>query len=115
MRLCLLLFAGILSAQTAPVPDRPLAPLKGPYAVGVHEFLWIDQNRAEPFTKDPADRRRVLARVWYPAEPVPGAAPAPYIYDPKEFGDAALYKLVAKVKTNSVTDAPIAKKPARFP
>jgi len=58
----------------------------------------------------------VLARIWYPAEKSSGTPdPAPYIYDPKEFGDAALYKLVAGVKTNSITDAPIAKKPGRFP
>ena len=96
------------------MPDHPFIPLKGPYAVGVHEFLWIDQKREESFTEDPKDHRHVLARVWYPAEKTAGDA-APYIYEPKEFGEAALYKMLTGVKTNSVTDAPIAKKPARFP
>jgi len=59
--------AGVLGAQTAPspgVPEHPFIPLNGPYAVGVHEFLWIDQKREEPFTRNPNDRRHVLARVW---------------------------------------------------
>jgi len=116
--LCLLWLAAILRAQTPPspgVPDHPFIALNGSYAVGVHEFLWIDQKRGEPFTQDPNDRRHVLARIWYPAEKTPGLSPAPYLYDPKEFGEAPLYKLLTGVKTNSVTDAPIAKKPGRFP
>lgn len=114
--LCLVPFTAILLAQAPPaVPEHPFVPLKGPYAVGVHEVLWVDQKRDEPFTSDPNDHRHVLARIWYPAEKSPAADPAPYIYEPKEFGDAALYKWLANVKTNSVTDAPIAKTPGRFP
>jgi dienelactone hydrolase len=114
--LCVISIPAVLLSQTAPaVPEHPFIPLKGPYAVGVHEVLWVDQKRDEPFTSDPNDRRHVLARIWYPAENSPGADPAPYIYEPKEFGDAALYKLLVNVKTNSVTDAPIAKTPSRFP
>jgi predicted dienelactone hydrolase len=109
--------AVVLYAQTpAPsIPEHPFIPLTGPYAVGVHEFLWIDQERDEPFTQDPADHRHVLARIWYPAEKTPSAAPAPYIYNLQEFGENPLYKLLRSVKTNSVTDAPIARKPGRFP
>jgi predicted dienelactone hydrolase len=116
--LCFVWLAAVLRAQTplSPVvPDHPFIPLNGPYAVGVHEFLWIDQKRDEPFTQDPNDRRHVLARVWYPAEKSPSANPAPYIYDPKEFGEAPLYKRLTGVKTNSVTDAPMTKKQGRFP
>src|SRR5687768_1634874 len=58
--------------NSAPVPTRPFSPPAGPFAVGTHEFLWVDQKREEPFTKDPADRRHLLVRVWYPAEPAPG-------------------------------------------
>jgi len=115
---CLVFLAATLHAQISArssVPEHPFIPLRGPYAVGVHEFLWVDQNRGEPFTSDPNDRRHVLARVWYPAEKSPTVNPAPYIYDPKEFGEAPLYKIVAAVKTNSVTDAPMAKKPRHFP
>src|SRR5262244_1945145 len=57
----------------------PFVSLKGPFAVGTHEYLWVDQNRAETFTKDPSDRRHLLVRVWYPAERTPAADPSPYI------------------------------------
>ena len=116
--LSFVLLAVVLPAQTPLSPgvaDHPFIPLNGPYAVGVHEFLWIDHKRDEPFTRDQTDRRHVLARVWYPAEKSPGADPAPYIYDPKEFGEAPLYKRLTGVKTNSVTDAPMVKTPRRFP
>jgi predicted dienelactone hydrolase len=115
---CLLFLAALLPAQVPlppGVPDHPLSPLKGTYAVGVHEVLWIDQKRDEPFTKDLNDRRHVLARIWYPADKSTGLDQAPYIYDPKEFGDAPLYKRLANVKTNSVTDAPMVKTPRAFP
>src|SRR5512139_3182028 len=62
-------------AQKTEVFPRP----KGPYAVGTHEYLWVDQKREEPFTKDPADRRHLLARVWYPADPVTGKDTAFYV------------------------------------
>jgi len=116
--LCLVWIAAVLRAQNPPppsVPDHPFIPLNGAYTVGVHEFLWIDQKRDEPFTRDPNDRRHVLVRIWYPAEQSPGLNPAPYIYDPKEFGEAPLYKLLTSVKTNSITDAPMARKRGRFP
>src|SRR5690242_2903591 len=71
--------------QPAQVPSHPFSPPTGQYAVGVHEFLWIDQNRGEPFTKDIEDRRHLLVRVWYPAERTPGSQTAPYITDAKEF------------------------------
>jgi len=93
----------------------PFVPLKGPFAVGTHEFLWIDQNRAETFTKDPADRRHLLVRVWYPAERAPSTEPALYVSDINEFPEKSVYRRGAGFKTNSTTDAPIAKGTNRFP
>lgn len=87
----------------------------GPYAVGTHEYLWIDRNREEPFTKDPADRRHLLARVWYPAEPAPAKETASYVLDGNEFGEKSLYRKGVDIKTNAVTDAPLAKGEGPFP
>jgi predicted dienelactone hydrolase len=98
-----------------PSPTEPFAPPKGAFAVGTHEYLWIDQNRDEPFTKDPADRRRLLARVWYPAESVPGKERARYVLDVNEFPEKSIYRRGQNIKTNAVTDAPLAKGKARFP
>ena len=103
-------------AQTAkPTVTAPFVPLRGPFAVGTHEYLWIDQNRAEPFTKDPADRRHLLVRVWYPAERTGATEPALYISDVNEFPEKSIYRRGAGFKTNSTTDAPFAKGTNRFP
>jgi len=96
-------------------PDAPFIALTGPYGVGTHEYSWIDENRQDPFTKDPKVRRHLIARVWYPAREVPGAKTAPYILDANEFSEKSDYRGYAKVKTNSVTDAPLAESKAPFP
>ena len=103
-------------AQTPnPPPTEPFSPPTGRFAVGTHEYLWIDQNRGEPFTKDPADRRHLLARVWYPAEATTGSERAKYVLDANEFPEKSIYRQGRSVKTNSVTDAPIAAGKNRFP
>jgi dienelactone hydrolase len=88
---------------------------RGPYAVGTHEYLWIDQKREEPFTKDPSDRRHLLARVWYPADPVPGKETAFYVLDGNEYPEKSIYRRGQNIKTNSVTDAPLAESHGPFP
>jgi dienelactone hydrolase len=94
---------------------QPFSPPTGPFAVGTHEYLWIDQTRGEPFTKDPADRRHLLARVWYPAEVAPAKEPARYVLDASEFPEKSIYRQGQNVKTNAVTDAGLAAGKARFP
>src|SRR5215475_6867741 len=98
-----------------PTATTPFAPLKGSFAVGTQEYLWIDQNRAETFTKDPADRRHLLVRVWYPAERTPAAESALYVSDVNEFPEKSVYRRGAGFKTNSTTDAPFVKGTNRFP
>ncbi|HEX9165443.1 MAG TPA: hypothetical protein VF862_06005, partial [Gemmatimonadales bacterium] len=41
----------------------------GPYQVGTRTEYWVDSSRAEPFTVDPSDRRRLMVQIWYPGEP----------------------------------------------
>lgn len=97
------------------IAREPFLPPTGQYAVGTHEYLWIDQARQDPFTKDPKVRRHLIVRVWYPAEAVPGAEKAKYILDPNEFSEKSDYRSFAGVKTNAVTDAPLAKNKSPFP
>jgi len=87
----------------------------GPFPVGTHEYLWIDENRGEPFTSDPSDRRRLLARVWYPSGPVPGKETAHYVLDVDEFPENSIYRRGREIKTNAVTDAPLALSDGPFP
>ena len=97
------------------LPDAPFIAPSGPYAVGTHEYLWIDQKRQDPFTKDPTVPRRMIARVWYPAKAEPGARPSPYILDANEFPEKSEYRNFVNVRTNAITDAPLAHSKAPFP
>jgi predicted dienelactone hydrolase len=103
-----------LSAQAPAGPRFPAELFEkpgGPYAVGTRDYHWIDQSRGETFTKDPADKRHVLVRVWYPASgPAAGADKAAWILNLEEYKsgpDYNQFKQVAHVKTNSVLDAPV--------
>ncbi|MGH8251033.1 MAG: alpha/beta hydrolase family protein [Steroidobacteraceae bacterium] len=107
----------VVASEQAAEPAAATAPFaapEGPFAVGTHEYLWVDPNRGEPFTKDPNDKRHLLARIWYPAEKT-GAAPAHYVLDANEFPHGSVFRQAASVKTNAVTDAPIARGTERFP
>ncbi|MEW6127789.1 MAG: hypothetical protein AB1757_12195 [Acidobacteriota bacterium] len=104
-------------AQATPQPSasEPFSPPTGKFAVGTHEYLWIDRKREEPFTQDPADRRRLIVRVWYPAEKVEGKETSRYVLSADEFPEKSIYRRGVNLKTNAVTDAPIAKGNTRFP
>ena len=113
--LTLFLQAAAQGGKTAPSPTEPFLRPTGPFAVGMREYLWVDQSRAEPFTKDPADRRHLLVRVWYPSDGMPGKQVAAYVDDVNEFPEKSVYRRGAGIKTNSITDAPFAKGKSRFP
>jgi len=97
------------------IPERPFAPLAGPYQVGTREFDWTDSSRGEPYTKDPADRRRVVVQVWYPATAPNGAQPALYLQRPEEFAVKTSAKAVQKVRANAFLDAPLAGTDSAYP
>lgn len=50
-----------------PVPRLPA--VTGPYAIGTQTFNLTDESRDEIYTAEPADKREIMAQVWYPAEP----------------------------------------------
>jgi predicted dienelactone hydrolase len=104
-----------INAGQAQAFKAPFAKPSGPFAVGTHEYLWIDPKREETFTKDPSDKRHLLARVWYPAEATPGKELSLYVLDAKEYPEKSIYRQGASIKTNSVTDAPMAAGKNRFP
>jgi dienelactone hydrolase len=107
---------GAQSEKKAETPKKAVfSKPAGPYAVGMHEYFWIDQKREEPFTKDPSDRRHILARVWYPAEAVPGKEKAIYVTDINEFPEKSIYRQGINYLTNAVVDAPPAKSDTPFP
>jgi predicted dienelactone hydrolase len=114
--LALSVTAARLPAQLMPdIPAAPFVRPAGPFAVGTIDTLWIDQARPERYTKDPGDKRHLPIRIWYPAEPASDGTLAPYIVAPAEFGPSSTFKGVEHVKTNSFTNAPLAKAERKYP
>jgi predicted dienelactone hydrolase len=96
-------------------PGQVFAEPTGPYPTGVTEFFWVDESRTEDFTADQTDRRHLLVRIWYPAEPAPDAEKSAYIWNLEEFADPQTFAIAAEIQTHSVRDAPWATDRPTFP
>lgn len=95
-------------------PERPFDQARGPYPVGTREYVWTDTTRGEPYTKSPADRRRLVVQVWYPAV-AGGGDTARYLLRPEEFADARGAKAARKTLTNSVLNVAVASTDSIYP
>jgi len=105
-------------------PVWPLPKPSGQYAVGVRTFELQDASRPGVFMAKPDEPRRLLVRVWYPAQSVSGA-PAPYFTDAettstaRSLGSLAgfpeFFTYVRHVKTNAYTDAPLLEGASNLP
>lgn len=100
----------------AAFPVWPLPKPSGEHLVGVRTFEIRDQSRKGVFAAKPDEPRRLLVRVWYPAQSVSGE-PAPY-FTKIEAGSTAraigtlagfpeLFTYLRHAKTNSYADAPL--------
>ncbi|MBL8270973.1 alpha/beta hydrolase family protein [Steroidobacter sp.] len=90
---------------------------RGPHQTGTFEEYWIDEQRDEPTTTDPNDKRRLMVQLWYPATFKPNAARAPYILHPDLYptDKQKWLKLAKNARTTSVLNAPLLTADAPFP
>jgi len=75
-----LLYAALAACAVFLIQQFPITPLPAPggqYAVGVRTFALADESRLGVFNAGEGQPRRLLVRVWYPAENVSGE-PRPY-------------------------------------
>lgn len=110
----------IALALTAIAPFTLLPPVPsltrpdGSYTVGTQIFRWVDTARDELSTPDPADRRNVIAQVWYPAAPGVKNAHSIYIDGLKNLPDqitlfpSFILRSYGAIDTHAVTSAAIA-------
>lgn len=93
----------------------------GPHRVGSRWLVLADSSRGEDFSPDPLDRRTLLVRLWYPTTADRGDL-APFLT--REEGDAIAtalglpsfaFRHLVRVKTHSITDAPIEERAAPWP
>jgi predicted dienelactone hydrolase/cyclophilin family peptidyl-prolyl cis-trans isomerase len=119
------LLAGLafLAIYFFPVMDLP-AP-SGEFAVGVRDFELQDASRPGLMAPSPQDPRRLLVRVWYPANLTDGLQRRPYFIKPEVdttgtsmgrfFQAPFAFKYLKHVMTNSYMDAPLAAAPTPLP
>ncbi len=96
------------------IPERPFLKPAGPFPVGTREYDWIDSSRAERYTTNPDDKRRVVVQIWYPAAAGPGDT-ARYLLRPEEFASQLGARAARKARTNSVFEGPVASGDDGFP
>jgi predicted dienelactone hydrolase len=128
LQILLLLILLVIVAGVAYVEVRRHASLTlpaptGPYAVGRVEYAWTDQARTDPLAPHAGTKRILVVWAWYPAVRVPGTRPAPYL--PPPWANASdqqrgligeqLFQSADSIRTNSITQAPLAPGAARYP
>ncbi|MFZ4657991.1 MAG: alpha/beta hydrolase family protein [Caldilineaceae bacterium] len=117
---------GLVAAVALPIilPVFHFPQPSGPYAIGTLTYHWVDGDRPEIFTTDPAARRELMVQIWYPAKPGTSSAPAPYLQDADvvttalarlhNFPDFTL-KHFKYVRTNAAEALPIAADQPSYP
>lgn len=88
---------------------------RGPFRTGTVEELWVDEERGEDTTADPADKRHLMVQIWYPAEAGVHAAFAPYVLRREIYPAEGWLEAVKHVLTTSVAKARLVKEPERLP
>ena len=113
----LVTYLGFLYRQPLPLP----APT-GPYIVGRTEFDWSDQNRTDPFSATPDQKRELLIWVWYPADITGKEATIPYLppawvnaHNQDQGIGKFLERDFSSIETHSFAGIPLAKTQAAFP
>jgi len=104
--------------------DMILPKPTGPFPVGRSTFSWTNEALTDPRAWTTGSKREVFVWLWYPASPAAGVASAPYLPQPllKAQADATgtlmreyLNHDFARVRTNSVLDAPVSTARASYP
>lgn len=105
-------------------PVWPLPKPSGQYAIGVRSFELTDAARSGVLMAKPDEPRRLLVRIWYPAQTVT-SEPAPYFSNAEAkstalslgelVGFPSFFTYVRHVKTNSHIDAPLLEGASNLP
>ena len=102
-----------------------LPSLNGKDGIGTQMFEWVDSTRAENFTINQNDYRRLNIQIWYPADISNlNTKPVPYLNHPTKQIPAIAERLdipsyllanIKNIKTNAYLNAPIIKDQGLFP
>lgn len=112
---------GISAVLAAQLPVFSFALPKGPHAIGVTSYEWVDADRTDEHPKTPSGHRRLVVKVWYPAAPS-NTPHEPYLDKPHAEGLAQSFELpgfvlshLPLVPTNARRDIELPSGNERFP
>jgi len=110
------------AASFASAPEFQSPTPTGPYSVGTRYFYLTDENRADTYTPNPADHRKISLQIWYPASPESDAAPmnfgnreAAEYFTAQGVMDSLFVKKVTLSPSHSFLKAAIAKGKEAYP
>ena len=118
----LLLGIAILPPILLPVPETPKPT--GPYSVGTTTLMLVDTSREELYSGKSGEPRNLMVQIWYPAETVRGAKPAPWLENMDVMGPAIAGHLdlpafflehVKYARTHAIADAPVSGGETQYP
>jgi predicted dienelactone hydrolase len=118
----LILGIAILPPVLLPIPKTPNPT--GPYAIGTTTLMLVDESREELFSGKSGEPRRIMVKIWYPAEKEPGAEAAPWLEHMEVMGPAIASHLglpafflehVKYAKAHAIAEAPISGTQAQYP
>ena len=111
----LIVFVSTLPIYLFPITDLPVP--SGAYQVGTMGFEVQDESRLGVFDADEDTPRRLLVRVWYPANPAQSSQPRNYLTEEETehlivdlgemVGVPRLFQYFIHVGTHSFEDAPL--------
>src|ERR1700755_382606 len=120
--------AELLRTSNASAPKstpQALPEPTGAYSVCTSVFHLTDTSRADTLSNSPGQFRELMFQVWYPTDIVPKGKPAPYIPNPAllralkdekhDSQESSVLDGWKDVQTHAILDAPLSRKPARFP
>lgn len=96
----------------------------GTYKIGTVTYDWVDPSRNEIYSKNPSDKREIMAQIWYPASPAPNAPTAPWMNRLDVVGPVMASYIhlpsfmldhLTLTRTNSYPDAPVSIQETRYP
>ena len=115
----------VISMPPLLVPVFKLPIPSGPYNIGIKYDYFIDKNRLEPLTQDPADFQEISVQVRYPAEISSNDKPVKYWENAGEKSKiiskfwgglpSFLFKHFSLIKTHSYLNANLLETEQTFP
>jgi len=97
----------------------------GPYVVGTTVYHWVDDERRETYSDNTADKRELMAQIWYPAAKGVGEERSPYLRNASKMTTAISSKMMGLpdfvlshlglIKTHALVEARLSDSESRYP